>query len=432
MGCWATMAEVGSQLPNAGKNRPEFRKISANAVVNPRGCDSKSFDIMPSSFLQNIKLSKESIIILMILILMYFSVAVRHPIILILYVAFSFAFIILNIKYIRNAPRNFIGAATLIIVSCTLILPISMFRNFNVVFHYIILVTSIISAYTFYLKSIDYFFALRFSVFLQQFLLVVYLYFFGAQEAPLDNLFVESSSNGITSYLITMQICYTIASIVLFGRPTIITSILTLYISIIGFGRGSIITSFAIFVFNLIFIVAFVKSKWIRASGIIFSIFIFSIFITKFDDIFNYIFNMTKFSAGFFDVERYIINQDYINRLEGMNILIGIDYQNTVIERFYNGNPHNSFIRAHNIFGITYIFSIFYCIILAISSRMKFINRISVLVLISLLMFRAFTEPILFPTPFDAMFFCTLMIAAHHEIIKNYSANKRKLIPLNQ
>ena len=120
----------------------------------------------------------------------------------------------------------------------------------------------------------------------------------------------------------------------------------------------------------------------------------------------NFVETNTKIGSGLYDNNRAHINSEYLGLLErdGLAIIAGGDYRGTSIETEYNGNPHNSYIRAHNIFGLPYLF-VMLLFPLLLSRGQRFGDRVYGLILIAVMLFRAATEPILFPSLFDLFFF---------------------------
>ncbi|WP_419673474.1 hypothetical protein [Aliarcobacter butzleri] len=121
----------------------------------------------------------------------------------------------------------------------------------------------------------------------------------------------------------------------------------------------------------------------------------------------------TKLASGF-DSPRWLILNEYLGKIDLIDLFFGLSYENTIIEKFYNNNPHIAFIRAHNMLGLFYLLALMYLII----SRMfyiiiskNFINWLLLLIIFNILL-RAITEPILFPTLFDFLFLYILFLSS--------------------
>jgi hypothetical protein len=343
--------------------------------------------------------------------LMVLAIAIRHPAILAGHAAVSALVIYKKRVSFQNVGSEEKAVSLLIIASCTIMLPLSLIRNPNSAFHFLTTLIALFTAFAIASDAKRYLANLRFILITYQSCICTYLSVYGIEDFPLDKLIEESSSNGITSYLICLQTCYIIANICIGERAGVLTAALTVWISTIGYGRGSVIASLMIFTIAIVYESLLTRNKILRIFVSIALVSISTYLIYNVDSVIYFVNENTKLGSGFFDVERYIINQDYYNRMNGINIFIGVDYYNTVIDRFYNGNPHNSFIRAHNIFGIFYLFSILLAIFLVFIRRNLDIKDAFIGALILILLSRAYTETFLFPTPLDALFFASLIVA---------------------
>ena len=99
----------------------------------------------------------------------------------------------------------------------------------------------------------------------------------------------------------------------------------------------------------------------------------------------------------------------YLHKIDYFESFTGVDYSNTIIEVFYNNNPHNSFIRAHSIFGLPYLGLIFFIpgLIFIFYKKIKYRFYVSGVLLI--LFFRTYAEPIMFPSLLDFYYFSILL-----------------------
>lgn len=346
----------------------------------------------------------------LLLVLMVLAIAVRHPAMIAGYVLMSFYLAYENHRSFSETTGYDRFFALLVVASCTLMLPLALYRNPNSAFHYITVIAGLLSAVAIVSRPHEYLKCLGWLLVASQASVLAFLFFRGFDDFPLDTMLESSSSNGITSSIICIQVCYSVACICLYRRTTLVTTAITLFISVVGFGRGSIVASGILVILNSSYIIFSQTNKAIKAiySAAIFILLIYAVI--NIGAIIDYLNQNTKIGSGLFDVERYIINKDYSERLSGINVIIGVDYKNTVIERFYNGNPHNSFIRAHNIFGIFYVSAIALATICAFFQPVSRIVRAYSAALIGILLIRGYTEPILFPTPFDTIYIASLLI----------------------
>ena len=75
---------------------------------------------------------------------------------------------------------------------------------------------------------------------------------------PLEHFIPEFSSNGVTSFLIVLQVVYSALIFRMNGKITIFSPAITFYICLVGYGRGSIIAA-SIFLSVCLFLYFFKK-----------------------------------------------------------------------------------------------------------------------------------------------------------------------------
>jgi len=90
--------------------------------------------------------------------------------------------------------------------------------------------------------------------------------------------------------------------------------------------------------------------------------------------------------------------------------LIGNSYEDTLINKYYGGNPHNSFLRLHSFYGIFGLITVFLILIFILFRKKMSSDKFVFICLLILIFFRAYTEPILFPSSLDLFFFLSLFI----------------------
>lgn len=283
-------------------------------------------------------------------------------------------------------------------------------------FHLALSVICILMALIFTRHPTIYYRASKISLYLFQFIALGYVAFKGLKNFPLDvpfeHMIEGASANGITSYMILLQINLTIVRFLLFRKVTIYTSILTLIVALLGYGRGSIISAFLIIIINLYtFFALKSKVKFITAAFV--SIFVVcSVVAYYMDEIFIFLEANTKLSAGIVDVSRSKIIREYWGEINGLTIFTGADYTETSIPLEFNGNPHNSFIRAHHIFGLPYLLFILIFPFYAIFKKKGVLEIFYYFSMLMILFFRVFSEPIIFPTIFDFYFLSMFLLIA--------------------
>jgi len=221
-------------------------------------------------------------------------------------------------------------------------------------------------------------------------------------ESPLEKIFNGKSGNGITSNMIVLQIHYFFLHILKdnkFNFSLFFTILLTLLISMSTYARGSLVSSFALL---MIFFFGFGFS----VKKLLFLVVVITLVVTLDTEMFLDFFNRyTKLSQGFSDHDRIAALTQYLRKIDLLTFFYGADYNDTIIVQTLNGNPHNSFIRAHHNYGIFYIFYVIGIIFISVFNT-KSIHKVFLYsALSSVLIFRLWTEPVLFPTIFDFYFF---------------------------
>jgi hypothetical protein len=120
--------------------------------------------------------------------------------------------------------------------------------------------------------------------------------------------------------------------------------------------------------------------------------------------------NNSKIGLGILDEVRTSILEAYLDNLNVWSIITGGSYEGTSIITEFNGNPHNSFIRAHHVFGLFYLVAITLVMIRSLYKQKSIDLKIYSIFIFMILFFRAFTEPILFPTMLDVFYFSMCLI----------------------
>jgi hypothetical protein len=323
--------------------------------------------------------------------------------------------------YIIVSQRNIIikssnllawGGATVICM-----LPIISFNHgITPLFYLVVTPLLIISAKHFTNQSLEHItFCLRSFYWLFVLIIAIGLAVYWGEAEPLGSIIPGTSTNGLPSYLIVVQIAYSLACYLKTNRLPIFSSITTLMIAFIGLGRASIIVATLILFFSIFANTITSKSD----RKVLFRLVAVTILplVMYFYESHNYIISVveqliagSKFSASVMDDGRKVQIDDYINKLDTWTFLFGADYSNTSIEQYFGGRPENSYLRLHAYFGISGFFIVFTSLLLiAVSNRLK-TQKIIALTLISMSLLRATTEAILFPTVLDFFYFLYLFI----------------------
>jgi hypothetical protein len=232
---------------------------------------------------------------------------------------------------------------------------------------------------------------------------------------PIGSIIPWVSRNGITSVLIVCQIIFSFVTYLYNNKFPIISSLAVVIISFYGLGRGSIIVSILLLLYGIFLNISTSKSKLLKFSSVIVVFGLFFYFssnsetITLVENIEESLIQ-TQFGQGYSDEARTSINKEYISNLDPWKFLFGSSYKNTSIEKYFGGNPHNSFIRLHSYYGIFGIIVLFFLFISILIAKRNASVKFVLFGLLLLLLFRAFTEPILFPSSLDLFFLMMIVL----------------------
>lgn len=238
------------------------------------------------------------------------------------------------------------------------------------------------------------------------------------EAEPLENIIPGTSTNGIPSYLIVLQVTLSVCTYVQKNRLPILAPVATFVVALIGLGRGSIIVAALILLLSIAVNQLFLRNIYWKLSLIGGAVFILVLVIfsdiSGWSDSINQLIEGSKFSAGVLDEHRGRMVKDYIDQLSGSSLLLGADYSGTSIATLYGGNPHNSFIRLHSMYGIAGLLVVFASLLSVLISSRQLFKKTVVFIFLALLFLRAVTEPILFPTLLDFFYFVCLFIFFRH------------------
>ena len=352
--------------------------------------------------------SAQSAVFLLVLILAY---VLRDPGLLAVLLSMAGLIIATNVRSLSlMRGRNKLAVISILII-LTASLPISVLRDEAAVAHYAIVVCTLLAGYIATRNAEVYVFASKVALVACQTYIVAYILRTGVLGFPLENIIPNSSSNGVTSYLVLLQVNYSFANHIIVKKGSIVTALVTLGICIVGYGRGSILASGLIVVANLCrSLLAGSKPAVVLKVMTLVPLLSF-LLIAIAAPVAQAVFSNTKLANGFVDPHRSKMIAEYSDKLDALSLFIGADYGGTSIESDYNGNPHNSYIRAHHIFGLAYLIAMLALPMLFIFAKRGLSAGPFVLILGAAAMFRAFTEPILFPGLLDFFYFACCFVA---------------------
>jgi hypothetical protein len=363
---------------------------------------------------------------LILLIAAYVSLS---PPLLAAYAALAGLVLLFRFRALSQLNLRERGAA-LVLVSClTAVLPLSVLRNELALMHYFVALVGMGCAIVFTRNLETYLLASRLSLLAAQAALAIFLLSRGITSFPLEGLFEHSSSNGITSCLIVLQVNYSAIQYLVRRKSSLITALLTLAICIIGYGRGSILASSAIVATNLLFSASWRSYR--AAAGALCVLAVGAVLLLAYGrDVVLFVQENTKIGAGLYDEARARMISEYTGRIHAGTLMAGADYRGTVIESEFGGNPHNSYIRAHHLFGLPYILAMILLPCLMVSRGHSFPAVAFTGCMIFILFVRCATEPILFPTPFDFYYFaiCFALSRAQSTPVTSPAGQRRQEI----
>lgn len=225
---------------------------------------------------------------------------------------------------------------------------------------------------------------------------------------PLGELIPGSSTNGLPSYLIVLQIALSISVFLEKNKLPVLSALATLVVAVFGLGRGSMIVALLIVSFS--FSVNYFVAKDGVEKNVSVRLFFGLVFLSAAVGTVFYAWHLgyvdewiegSKFSIGVLDSHRGDMLADYLGKLDIWSLLFGTDYSGTSINNIYGGNPHNSYIRVHSYYGFFGLFIVALSPLAIFLTSKKLASKCVVFVLIILVLVRAVTEPILFPTLLD-------------------------------
>jgi hypothetical protein len=296
-------------------------------------------------------------------------------------------------------------AALLLVCGLTLWLPVAVWRDAAALAHFTVVLLSLTLAFVVTRDLETY---RRCSAWLIWAALAgvgAYLARTGLEDFPLEDILPNSSSNGITSYLIVLQANHCLARFLTRRKPTLITPALTLVVCVVGYGRGSLLAATAVLLVNVVALLEWRRP--LRSVALLCAL--AGLFtwtgMNHGEELAAFVETNTKIGAGLTDPHRELQIDEYLDRIDTTTLLTGADYRGTSIETAYNNNPHNAYIRAHHIFGLPYLLLMLGFPLLLTSWRLPLGTLLYCGSLIGIVLLRAFTEPILFPTLLDLFYF---------------------------
>ena len=304
------------------------------------------------------------------------------------------------------------NSLSILIAMMLLLLPLAVYKSIYAVYFIFSSMAGIVLAYAVssrpYLAST----ALRLTLVTIQLLILVYIaVFFKEDSFPLENILGgAASSNVVTSFVVLIQSAYIAALFVDEKKAAWKTTLCTLLICLVGYGRGSIIAAIALvlIVFSLMLVMRTKKNWGFFFFARVAAVFIAILSLVYFSsDIVYLAQEKTKLGSGFVDESRLRMIFDYVHKIDGLSLIVGAGYEGTSIVNEFDGNPHNSLIRAHHLYGVFYLAVL---MLIAIFAAGGIGRSVLLAALLGVVVFRAFSEPIIFPTPLDFYYFIIIFL----------------------
>jgi len=228
-------------------------------------------------------------------------------------------------------------------------------------------------------------------------LLCVYLFFMAFRGEDPDNILPKASQNYISVLLIMTTVLLYISLERAEKRITIIPALLTLILCLWAMGRSGIISS-AILLLG----VAFMK-RYDTRNRLYLKILLFAVILLILTGVLETLFvegnYLIRFAhKGLESSARESILSYYVNQLDLSSLLFGFDPYRDNFLRSFLFNYHCSFLNLHSLIG----FAAFPMIIFLLLSLCKsFIYNRLYSIFIIVILFRAFTDEVLFFRNFD-------------------------------
>lgn len=292
--------------------------------------------------------------------------------------------------------------------------PLALWKSLPSLYFIFSSIAGILLAYMFSWRIEDVYFSLRLILIIVISSLLVYAVLNYPDNAfPFEDFLKGSgSSNVVTSFLILIQCSYSVVVFIYLRKLSWVTLLFTTVICFMAYGRGSIVASFLLI---FLFIVVWLFLRRLSFGGLarvaLMILFLVITYLIFGDEIYEFMLANTKLGSGFVDDSRLSMIDDYLASLNGISIVTGSSYEGTVINKYFDGNPHNSFIRAHHMLGIFYVVFLLSLMVFAVVVQRRFLNFIFIGGVLLIMMFRAFSEPVIFLTPLDFYFYIVMFCA---------------------
>lgn len=255
------------------------------------------------------------------------------------------------------------------------------------------------------------------------------LYSFWGHPEPFGEVIEGSSTNGIPSYLIVIQIGLSLSNYLLYKRLPIISPLLTGVVAFFGNGRGSLVVAGLIIAASLFInaVLASQKSNKVLFKYVLLLTALLLPVILNFEELADLLFSYTKLSVGLDDENRIGILSAYLGKINFFTALFGADYSNTVIEYKMLGNPHIAYIRTHSFYGLPLTLMALLSPVFVFFSNKTKTDKCVFSLFISFAALRATSEPIFFPTLLDFFYFINFFLFYRYASDRNLAPARERV-----
>lgn len=245
-------------------------------------------------------------------------------------------------------------------------------------------------------------------------LLVFYVFFvlamliYGFSPDNINNYLVNSSRNVVSAIALFLQIMYSASYFRVNYKLPNVTPVITLILAIISFGRTGIALSAALVLLSAI--VYFWERKIAYKSFVLFVLFCFVLFSYQYYSYVEYfIFTNTSFKSGL-ETPRVEMIKDYFFNFDFFDFLLGRDLLSLPIISVYGGNPHNSFVYGHSLYGVFYFISMVWLLFFIFKSFISCKHSIVYIALLLIFLIRISMDKLSLPGVFDYIIFYIIFI----------------------
>lgn len=258
------------------------------------------------------------------------------------------------------------------------------------------------------------------------FLIAWVLYTYWGYPEPFGMVIEGSSTNGIPTYLIVLQVSLSLATYLTYGRLPVFSTIFTFAVAFFGSGRGSVVVAALIVAATLFINLVVVRREDVKLRMIFWGLLLIVVIIgvTRGGELLELVTVHTKLSVGLMDENRLKIWDDYSGKIDAVTLFLGADYSGTIIEYEYGGNPHISYIRTHSMFGLPMTLLVMVSPVFVLFFRKPLVQKLVFFTFISLSALRAISEPIFFPALTDLFYFIWFFMCMKH-VVPGYTCTSK-------